>query len=99
MELLTSSSKRELIPLGGFGNLGRNVLRNDYQKRFDFSLAKNTRIRERLGFEFRWDIFNAFNNVNFASPGNDLQDTTDFGTILNTIGGPRVMQLGLRFMF
>lgn len=86
-------------PLGGFGNLGRNVLRNDSQKRFDVSLAKNTTIKESLAFEFRWDIFNAFNNVNFATPGNDLQDTTDFGRILNTIGGPRVMQFGLRFVF
>ncbi len=86
-------------PLGGFGNLGRNVLRNDSQKRFDVSLAKNTTIKESLAVEFRWDIFNAFNNVNFATPGNDLQDVTDFGKILNTIGGPRVMQFGLRLVF
>jgi len=86
-------------PLGGFGNLGRNVLRNDSQKRFDVSLAKNTTIKESLAFEFRWDVFNAFNNVNFATPGNDLQDVTDFGKILNTIGGPRVMQFGLRLVF
>jgi Carboxypeptidase regulatory-like domain len=86
-------------PLGGFGNLGRNVLRNDSQKRFDVSLAKSTTIKESLAFEFRWDIFNAFNNVNFATPGNDLQDVTDFGKILNTIGGPRVMQFGLRLVF
>jgi hypothetical protein len=84
---------------GGFGNLGRNVLRNDYQKRFDVSLAKNTSIKENIGVEFRWDVFNVFNNVNFATPGNDLQDSTDFGRILNTIGGPRVMQFGLRFVF
>ena len=86
-------------PLGGFGNLGRNVLRNDYQKRFDVSLAKNTTIKESLAFEFRWDVFNLFNNVNFATPGNDLQDVTDFGRILNTVGGPRVMQFGLRLVF
>jgi hypothetical protein len=86
-------------PLGGFGNLGRNILRNDYQKRFDVSLAKNTSIKENIGVEFRWDVFNLFNNVNFATPGNDLQDATDFGRILNTIGGPRVMQFGLRFVF
>jgi Carboxypeptidase regulatory-like domain len=86
-------------PLGGLGGLGRNVLRNDYQKRFDVSLAKNTSIKENIGVEFRWDVFNLFNNVNFATPGNDLQDSTDFGRILNTIGGPRVMQFGLRFVF
>lgn len=83
----------------GFGNLGRNVLRGPYQKRFDFGVSKNTLLTERVGLEFRWDIFNAFNSVNFANPANDLQDATDFGTINNTVGGPRVMQFGLKLKF
>ncbi|MGH9934623.1 MAG: carboxypeptidase-like regulatory domain-containing protein, partial [Blastocatellia bacterium] len=83
----------------GFGNLGRNALRGPYQKRFDFGLNKNTQITERVGLEFRWDVFNIFNNVNFANPANDLQDATDFSTITNTIGGPRVMQFGLKLKF
>ena len=86
-------------PFGGFGNLGRNVLRADSQKRFDVSVSKTTNFSERLGLQFRWEIFNVFNNVNFAVPANDLQDTTDFGKVLNTVGGPRVMQFGLRFLF
>lgn len=83
----------------GFGSLGRNVLRGPYQKRFDFGLSKTTKITERFGLEFRWDVFNVFNNVNFAVPANDLQDATDFGMITNTIGGPRVMQFGLKLKF
>jgi hypothetical protein len=83
----------------GFGNLGRNILRGPYQKRFDFGLSKSTPITERVGLEFRWDVFNLFNNVNFANPSSDLSDTTDFGTITNTIGGPRVMQFGLKLKF
>jgi hypothetical protein len=83
----------------GFGNLGRNILRGPYQKRFDFGVSKDTRITETVGFEFRWDIFNIFNNVNFAIPANDMQDATDFGKITNTIGGPRVMQFGLKLKF
>jgi hypothetical protein len=47
----------------------------------------------------RWDVFNVFNNVNFANPNNDLQDTTDFGRITNTVGGPRVMQFGAKVKF
>jgi hypothetical protein len=86
-------------PFGQLGNLGRNVLRNDFQKRVDLSLAKTTSLKEDISFEIRWDVFNAFNNVNFATPGNDLQDSTDFGRVLNTLGGPRVMQFGLRFVF
>lgn len=83
----------------GFGNLGRNVLRAPYQKRFDLGFSKDTRITETIGFEFRWDIFNIFNNANFAAPANDLQDSTDFGKITNTIGGPRVMQFGFKLKF
>jgi hypothetical protein len=83
----------------GFGNLGRNILRGPYQKRFDFGVSKDTSITERVRLEFRWDMFNMFNNANFASPANDLQDATDFGTINNTVGGPRVMQFGLKLKF
>ncbi len=83
----------------GFGNLGRNILRGPYQKRFDFGLSKATAITERVGLEFRWDVFNIFNNVNFANPGNDLADSSDLGNILNTTGGPRVMQFGLKLKF
>jgi hypothetical protein len=86
-------------PLGGYGNLGRNVLRGAFQKRVDVSLAKNTTLTERVGVEFRWDIFNVFNNVNFALPGNDLQDSGDFGKITNTVGGPRIMQFSLKVRF
>ncbi|MEW5977817.1 MAG: TonB-dependent receptor [Acidobacteriota bacterium] len=84
---------------GGFGNLGRNVLRGDRQQRFDVSLSKRITVREQMALEFRWEIFNLFNNVNFALPANDLQDSSDFGKVLNTIGGPRVMQFGLKFVF
>jgi Carboxypeptidase regulatory-like domain len=90
----------------GFGNLGRNILRSNNQQRFDFGLAKNTQFTERLGLEFRWEIFNLFNNVNFAVPNNVIGDTnaagvslTDFNRITDTIGGPRVMQLGLKLKF
>lgn len=86
-------------PLGGFGNIGRNVLRGFSQKRFDMSLSKTTRIVENVNLEFRWEVFNIFNNVNFATPNNDLQDRLDLGTITNTVGGPRVMQFGLKLKF
>jgi hypothetical protein len=48
--------------------------------------------------EFRTEFFNLFNNVNFALPVNDLQDSKA-GEIENTIGGPRVVQFGLKVVF
>ncbi len=84
---------------GQYGNLGRNVLRGPSQKRFDLGISKTTPLSEGVGLELRWDIFNLFNNVNFANPSNDLQDQTDFGKITNTVGGPRVMQFGVKLKF
>ncbi|MGD9590659.1 MAG: carboxypeptidase regulatory-like domain-containing protein [Pyrinomonadaceae bacterium] len=86
-------------PLGGFGNLGRNTLRGPSQKRIDFSIQKSTRLTERMQLELKWDIFNAFNMVNFANPNSDLSDETDFGQITRTVGAPRVMQFGAKLRF
>jgi len=83
----------------GFGNLGRNVLRGLWQRRVDISLSKEFRAGRR-SFEVRWDVFNLLNTVNFALPNNVIGDAgTDFGTITETIGGPRVMQLGAKIRF
>jgi hypothetical protein len=83
----------------GFGNLGRNVLRAKYQKRVDLMLAKTFTFGERF-VEVRWDVFNVFNWTNFAPPNNVIGDAgTDFGKITDSVGGPRVMQLGARFVF
>lgn len=90
-----------IAPLGGFGNLGRNVLRGPSQKRFDLSLQKVTKFgsNDRYTLELKWDIFNVFNLVNFANPNSDLSDETDFGQITRTVGAPRVMQFGAKFRF
>lgn len=88
-----------LSPFGGFGNLGRNVLRGPSQKRIDFSLQKVTKLTERVTLELKWDIFNVFNFVNFANPNSDLSDETDFGQITRTVGAPRVMQFGAKIRF
>jgi hypothetical protein len=58
-----------------------------------------TRLVENVDLEFRWEFFNLLNNVNFATPDGDLQDLLDFGTITNAVGGPRVMQFGLKLRF
>jgi hypothetical protein len=84
----------------GFGNLGRNVLRGPHQQRFDIGLAKKTSVSERVAAELRIDVFNVFNTVNFANPNNVIGAAgTDYGKITDTVGGPRVMQLGLRFTY
>src|SRR5262249_45064339 len=94
------SANQALLPsFGGFGNLGRNTLRGPSQKVVSLSLQKTTKLTERVGLEFRWDVFNVFNFANFANPNADLSDETDFGQITKTVGGPRTMQFGLKLKF
>jgi Carboxypeptidase regulatory-like domain len=84
----------------GFGNLGRNLLRGFWQRRVDLSLAKAFSFGGARNVEVRWDIFNVFNTVNYALPNNVIGGaSTDFGKITDSVGGPRVMQVGARLRF
>ena len=96
---------------GAFGNLGRGAIRLPGIKNVDFSLAKNWKIRERFGIQFRSEFFNVFNHANFngLDTGLSFQNTRsdpNFGKSLNSnfgrLGGdlgPRVIQFGLKFSF
>jgi hypothetical protein len=84
----------------GYGSLGRNALRGFWQRRVDLSLAKALPLGSGRHVELRWDVFNVFNTVNFALPENVIGSAaTDFGKITNSVGGPRVMQVGARLRF
>ena len=86
------------LAAGDFGNSGRNILVGPAQKDTDISLIKHFPLGERYNFEFRAEFFNAFNNVNFANPVNVLA-SPDFGQIVATSTGPRVIQFALKFAF
>jgi len=47
--------------------------------------------------QFRWEIFNVFNKVNFNAPVSAL-NSASFGQI-QTAGDPRIMQFALKFSF
>jgi len=92
------STANLISSLGQDGTLGRNSLRGDSQKRFDLAITKKTNITERYVVEIRSEIFNLFNSVNLALPVNELGDSS-VGNIESTIGGPRVVQFGFKFVF
>ena len=66
---------------------------------FDFGGYKNFRIAERLGLQFRAEVFNITNKVNFGGPNANFDDPTNFGRITGTAGPPREAQLGLKLIF
>ena len=91
------------VPVGQFGTLGRNTFRAPGYKQFDFALIKNTPFGQRgksdLGVvEFRAEIFNAFNTVNFGLPSNTVLGS-GFGVISRTAGNSRQIQLSLKLIF
>jgi hypothetical protein len=88
----------QLQPATAAGNTPRNFLRGPVQKRVDLSISKAMALGGRARAELRFEVFNVFNTVNLGMPENNA-DSTDFGTITSTIGGPRVSQCGIRLTF
>ena len=58
---------------------------------------KNFHFSEARYLQFRWEMFNSLNKVNYNGPGTTL-GTSNFGVITGA-GAPRTMQLGLKFIF
>jgi hypothetical protein len=90
------------------GGLGRNVFRGPFQQTWDLSLIKSTKVTERVGVDFRAEVFNILNHPAFASPQFAGAQYGNYGivdvaagdsSILNTVNAPRIMQFGLKVVF
>jgi hypothetical protein len=102
--LHTADKTRHLNPAafatpapGQLGSLGKGSVRGTAISTVDFSFAKNWRIKERYGIQFRTEFFNLLNHTNFVGFDTDTRNTT-FGT-LNVAQSPREIQLGIKFTF
>jgi hypothetical protein len=94
--------------LGTIGNAPKDVFRGPGINNWDLSFFKNFPIKEHITFQFRWELYNAFNhasfqgvnnNASFAVPGSTAQLNGQFGQITSTNGLPRVMQGSVRITF
>jgi hypothetical protein len=84
----------------GYGNSAIGSLTGPGQFDFDMSVIKSTKIWEHGTLEFHIDAFNVFNHAQFNPPyANDINAPANFGKITSTSVTPRVMQLGLKFLF
>jgi hypothetical protein len=74
-----------------FGNLGRNAFVGPDFRNFDISLAKDTKLGERLTMQLRADIFNLFNHPNFSNPTlpNFLVNLENNGLVAPVAGDPK----------
>jgi hypothetical protein len=84
--------------IGSFGDTGKNILRGPRYMDGDLAAIKNTKINDRLSLQLRGEFFNAFNNVNFGTPGNTLT-SSGFGQITGLTGQPRIIQLAVKAEF
>jgi len=95
---------------GGFyGNLGRNAFIGPGLATWDFSVMKDTPIREGLHLQFRAEIFNLLDRANFNTPNlivftpptatnpSGLSGTA--GTITSTSTTSRQVQFGLKLLW
>jgi hypothetical protein len=87
---------------GVFGSLGRNTFRGPALYNFDFAVIKDTMFEAGAGapidLEFRAELFNLFNVVNFGLPSN-IVTGSGFGLISRTAANSRQIQLSLKLMF
>jgi hypothetical protein len=89
---------------GGFyGNAGRDTLTGPGLATWDFSVLKDTRIRERVNLQFRAEIFNLLNRANFNLPNavvftpSGVSPTA--GVITSTSTTSRQVQFGLKLLW
>jgi hypothetical protein len=87
-----------------FGNSGFNQLRGPGVANLDLSVYRSFRVTERVGLQFRAEMFNVTNTPHFANPRNDASGT-QFG-VLNAIANTgrdgideRFARFGLRLSF
>ena len=98
-------------PSGTFGDLGRNSIYGPGYSNWDLSVTKETQLTEKLALQLRAEVFNVLNHPNFALPNHNITPGSGpMGVITQTPdvaqtnpglggGGPRVFQLGAKFVF
>jgi len=95
---------------GGFyGNLGRDAFTGPGLATWDFSVLKETSIREGLRLQFRAEIFNLPNRANFNTPNlivftpptgaNPTGLSATAGAITSTSTTSRQLQFGLKLLW
>jgi hypothetical protein len=79
---------------GSYGNSARNILTGPGEAIWNVVVSKNFPVKERARFQFRWEMFNAFNRPNFFNPNTNIT-SGNFGVVTGA-GSPRAMLFGLR---
>ena len=89
-----------------YGDMGPGAAKGPGQFNFDTTFQKITRITEHQSIQFRAEFFNLFNHTQFNAPNTALfasplpdENSPNFGRLTSTSVNPRVIQLGLKYVF
>jgi Carboxypeptidase regulatory-like domain/TonB dependent receptor len=92
-----------LEPLGQIGNARRRFFHGPGLNNWDMAVLKDTKFTESKSLEFRFEAFNIFNHTQFSNPDGSISDGfPDAGGTFGLVSSarpPRILQLGLKFLF
>jgi hypothetical protein len=98
---LTSGGLPLSNSMAGGGNLGRNTFRGPGLANWNFSLAKNISLSERLKLQFSLGLIDTWNHRNFQNPEARMNNTAFGANTANLVPGVggRTMLLGAKIKF
>jgi outer membrane receptor protein involved in Fe transport len=93
-----------LQPAGFVGNAPRNSVIGPGYASVDLMVGRGLKLSENRTVQLRFEVFNLLNRANFALPNAGLFNadgtySADAGRITSTVGTPRQMQLGVKFVW
>lgn len=84
---------------GAYGNAGRNIINGPGYADLDYSVFKKFMIKERVELQFRAEVFNLFNDVNYYYPLTVGNATWQTGGLITQAKPARIGQLALKIIF
>ena len=82
---------------GTYSDLTPFTIVNPSRLQNDLAVTRTFRVPGGQSFQFRWEVFNVINHVNYNAPTTAL-NSANFGRILSA-GDPRIMQFALKVDF
>ena len=84
-----------------FGNASRFIgsIRAPGTFNWDVLINRTIEIHERFSLDIRGELFNAFNNVQFAGPNTDISSSSFGHIFLSQVNTPRQVQFSARLKF
>ena len=86
-----------VTPQFAIGTASRNPVRGPAYRNVDMAVMRRVPAAHRASLEFRLEVFNLLNTVQWGAPGAVL-GSANFGTIATALD-PRVVQVALKFLF